>query len=151
MEKKSVINVVETTAPVDKVWDALVNPEKTKIYMYGCETVSDWNQGSALLWRGSWEGKEMVFVKGSILEIQPPHKLKYTVLDPNGTIADIPENYLQVSYSLEENSGITRLTVIQDGFENAAEGEKRYKEVYNNGLGWDPILQEIKKLVENQN
>jgi hypothetical protein len=29
------------------------------------------------------------------------------------------------------------------------DGERRYKEAYNDGIGWDPILVEIKKLVES--
>jgi len=29
-----------------------------------------------------------------------------------------------------------------------ADGEKRYEETYDNGEGWNPILVEIKKIVE---
>jgi uncharacterized protein YndB with AHSA1/START domain len=142
-------NTIDINAPMDKVWDALVNPEKTKIYMYGCETVSEWTPGSLLLWKGEYEGNSMVFVKGNVLEIDPPRKLKYTVFDPNSTMEDIPFNYLNVTYLLEANNGVTTLTVIQDGFENAARGEERYIEVYNNGEGWNPILVVLKKLLED--
>jgi len=62
---------------------------------------------------------------------------------------DKPENYLKVTYKLEEASGKTTLTVIQDGFETAARGEERYVEVNNNGEGWNPILQAIANLLEN--
>lgn len=141
-------NTITINSPVANVWDALVNPEKTKIYMFGCETVSDWNVGSDLLWRGDYEGKEMVFVKGTILDIEPEKMLKYTVIDPFAAYPDIPENHLNVSYQLSAKGVHTILTVCQDGFETAAEGEKRYKDVYNNGEGWNPILVEIKKLVE---
>jgi uncharacterized protein YndB with AHSA1/START domain len=130
------------------VWDALVNPEKTKQYMFGCETVSDWQTGSPLFWKGVYEGNEMVFVKGYVLEFNPPHELRYTVIDPTADMEDIPANYLNVTYTLEEKNGQTLLTVTQDGFERAAEGEKRYRDVYNEGLGWSPILIEIKKLLE---
>ena len=143
-----VTSFISINASASLVWDALVNPEKTKIYMFGCETVSDWKVGSELLWRGNYEGKEMVFVKGKILAIEPEKLLKYTMIDPFATYADVPENYLNVTYALEEQPGKTVLTVTQDGFENAAEGEKRYKDVYNNGEGWDPILVEIKKVAE---
>jgi uncharacterized protein YndB with AHSA1/START domain len=141
-------NAISINASIEKVWDALVNPEQTKKYMFGCETVSDWKVGSPLLWRGIYEGKEMVFVKGIILVIEPGKQLVYTVTDPNATWEDIPENYLNVRYILSQENGETLLTVIQDGFEKAAEGERRYKDVYNNGEGWNPILVEIKKLVE---
>lgn len=137
-------------APVSKVWDALVNPEKTKIYMFGCETVSDWKVGSDLLWRGKHEGKEMVFVKGKIVQIEANHLLKYTVIDPFASYPDIPENYLNVTYRLQEFDSQTELIVLQDGFETAAEGEKRYIDTYNNGEGWNPILIEIKKVAEEK-
>ena len=149
MEKLIVKNNIIINTGALKVWDALINPEQTKKYMFGCETVSDWKAGSPLLWKGSYEGKEMVFVKGIILEIKPNKLLKYTVIDPNSSMPDIPENYLNVTYELSEQAGKTNLTVIQDGFENAADGEKRYKETYNNGEGWNPILVLIKELVES--
>jgi len=149
MAKLEVISKISIKAPIAKVWDALVNPQQTKQYMFGCETVSDWKPGSELLWRGELNGAPMVFVKGKVVEIKSPTLLKYTVIDPNASYPDIPENYLNVTYSLAEQNGETTLTVIQDGFEGAAEGEKRYKDTYNNGEGWNPILQLIKKQVEN--
>ena len=141
-------NTITINAPVSKVWDALIDPEQTKKYMFGCETVSEWKVGSSLLWKGSYDGKEMVFVKGSILELIPEKLLKYTTFDPNSTIEDVPENYLTVTYELETLNGQTIFTVTQGDYNKVAEGEKRYKESYNNGQGWDPILVEIKKLVE---
>jgi uncharacterized protein YndB with AHSA1/START domain len=148
METLTVKNTITLHADASKVWDALTNPEQTKKYMFGCETVSNWEAGSPLLWKGNHEGHEMIFVKGIILEIQPNRLLKYTVIDPHAPYPDIPENYLNVTYELSGQNGQTILTVTQDGFELAAEGEKRYQEVYNKGEGWNPILVEIKKLVE---
>ena len=127
-----------------------MDPEQTKKYMFGCETISDWKQGSSLLWRGTYEGKEMIFVKGYILEIVPNRLLKYSVIDPNASYPDIPENYLSVEYKLEKQNDNTVLTVIQDGFEDAAEGRKRFEETYNNGEGWNPILVQIKKIAEER-
>lgn len=149
MNKQLIVkNTITINASASKVWDALTNPDKTKIYMFGCETVSDWRTGSELLWKGNHEGKEVIFVKGKIVRIEPNKLLKYTVIDPFASYPDIPENYLNVTYELVAQGGQTILTVSQDGFETAVEGEKRYKDVYNNGEGWNPILIEIKKLVE---
>jgi uncharacterized protein YndB with AHSA1/START domain len=142
-------NTVTIHAPASIVWDTLVNPEHTKKYMFGCETVSDWKQGSPLLWKGSYEGKEMIFVKGNVLEIENGKHLKYSVFDPNSTMADIPENYLHVIYDITSENGQTTLTVTQGDYATVAEGERRYKESYNNGEGWNPILIEIKKLAES--
>lgn len=149
MEPLLVTNSITIKAPKEKVWDILVNPAQTKKYMFGCETVSDWKVGSPLLWQGKWEGKDMVFVKGSIVEIRPDELLAYTVIDPNNpSMADVPENYLTVTYELKENNGQTVLTVSQGDFNKVADGEKRYKETYNNGEGWNPILVQVKAIAE---
>jgi len=148
MQPLLIKNTITIKAPISKVWDALINPEQTKKYMFGCETVSDWKVGSPLVWKGTYNGNEMIFVKGIILEFVTEKLLKYTTFDPNSTMADIPENHLTVTYELENRNGQTILTVTQGDYNKVAEGEKRYKESYNNGEGWNPILAEIKKLVE---
>ena len=151
MEKPLVVvSAISIDAPLTQVWDALVNPAKTKLYMFGCETVSDWNPGSDLLWRGTYEGKQMDFVKGKIVEFRPPEKLVYTTFDPFSSIDDKPENYLTVTYDLKTGNNESLLTVTQGDFATVADSEKRYKDASNNGEGWNPILVEIKKLVENK-
>jgi uncharacterized protein YndB with AHSA1/START domain len=141
-------NSIHIYASPSKVWDVLINPEQTKKYMFGCEAVSDWNIGSPLLWKGNHEGKEMVFVKGNIVAIQPEKFLTYTTIDPNNkTIEDIPENYLKVTYELREENGQTILTATQGDYSTVGDGENRYRHTVEGG-GWQPILEEIKKLVE---
>jgi uncharacterized protein YndB with AHSA1/START domain len=149
MEKLIVKNVIEINAEILKVWDALTNPEQTKKYMFGCETISDWKKGSSLEWKMNYEGKDIVAVKGKIEEIQPGKFLAYTTFDPNSVIPDLPENYLTVTYDLKTENNKTILTVTQGDYNTVAEGERRYKEAYNNGEGWNPILIEIKKLAES--
>ncbi len=143
-----VSNTITIDAPPSKVWDALVNPEQTKKYMFGCEALSDWEKGSPLLWSAMHEGKETVFVKGTIVDIQPEKFLAYTTIDPFSPIEDKPENYLMVTYSLSEFKTQTILTVTQGDYSKVADGEKRYQDTYNNGEGWNPILVQIKQLVE---
>jgi uncharacterized protein YndB with AHSA1/START domain len=143
-------NSISINAGAKKVWDALTDPEQTKKYMFGCEAISDWRIGSPLLWRGMYEGKEVVFVKGSIVELKPEKFLAYTTFDPHSAIEDIPENYLTVTYDLSFDNGKTTLTVTQGDYATVAEGERRYADSYNGGEGWNPILQAIKKLVEGE-
>jgi uncharacterized protein YndB with AHSA1/START domain len=148
MEGKMIVSGgIVIDAPPERVWDALVNPIQTKKYMFGCETVSDWEIGSPLLWKGVYEGKEMVFVKGEIVDIKPGSFLAYTTIDPNSGIEDIPENYVTVTYELVAKRGKTELTATQGDFSSARDGERRYKETIEGG-GWDSILQAIKGLVE---
>jgi uncharacterized protein YndB with AHSA1/START domain len=140
---------ISIDAPISRVWDALVNPAQTKKYMFGCEALSDWQPGSPLLWKGNYEGQEMVFVKGSIVRIEPERLLAYTTIDPNNpAMPDLPENYVTVTYRLSEENGRVLFSVEQGDFAHVADGEKRYLETYNDGEGWNPILVQIKALAE---
>ena len=90
----------------------------------------------------------MNFVKGNIVSIKPGISVVYTVFDPNSTMEDIPENYLTVTYDLSEENAETILLVSQGDYSSVADGERRYAESYNGGQGWNPILLEIKKILE---
>lgn len=149
MEALTIKNTIYIKAGAAAVWDALINPALTKIYMFGCETVSSWKVGEELLWKGNYEGKEMIYVKGYILKIEPNEELVYSTFDPNSSMEDIPVNYLNVTYSLNEANGETELTVLQGDYSTVADGDRRYQESYNNGEGWNPILVQIKAIVES--
>lgn len=144
-----VTNSITIDAPASKVWDALTNPEQTKKYMFGCEAVSDWNAGSPLIWKGAFNGVEMIAVKGDIISIEPGRSLVYTVIDPNNpNIPDLPENYLTVTCHLSETNGHTTLEVSQGDYSTVADGANRYQHTVQGG-GWDPILTQIKTLCES--
>lgn len=148
MEELYVRNNIKINASLEKVWDVLTKPEYTKQYMFNCEPITDWIVGSDLLWEGTYEGKTMVFVKGKIIEINPPQKLVYSTIDPNSSMEDKPENYLFVNYELEKDDNGTLLKVSQGDYSKVFDGENRYKHSYNNGEGWMPILNLIKDLAE---
>jgi uncharacterized protein YndB with AHSA1/START domain len=151
MEKSLFVkNTIIINAPAAKVWDVLTNPHQTKKYMFGCETVSDWKKGSTLEWVAPYEGKDVVFVKGTIKEIQPWKLLAYTTIDATAPLKDSPENYLVATYELSEDRGKTTLNVTQGDFAKVADSEKRYADVYNNGEGWNPIMVQIKEIAEGQ-
>lgn len=142
-------NNITIHAPAALVWDALVNPEQTKKYMFGCETVSDWTVGSPLLWKMMHEGKEFIPVKGKIVEIRPGSFLAYTTIDPNSGIEDRPENYLTVTYELVPEGNDTQLTVTQGDYARVGDGQKRYDETMQAG-GWSSVLEKIKEVVEQE-
>ena len=134
---------INIKAPAAKVWDLLVNPEKTKLYMFGCKVISDWKIGSRVLWKGEADG--VIYVKGYLVRIVPEQLLQYTVFDPNGKIEDIPANYLTVTYELSFNNGVTTFIISQGDFSKVANGEERYKHTVTGG---DFILQKINELAE---
>lgn len=150
MDKQLIIkNDITINAPASVVWNALTNPLQTKKYMFGCEPVTDWKPGSPMLWKGVFDGKELIAVKGNIVAIQEGKYLAYTTFDPNSTTEDIPENYATVTYSLKEENGKTHFAVTQGDFAKVADGEKRFQDAQQEG-GWAGILEQIKDLVEKQ-
>jgi uncharacterized protein YndB with AHSA1/START domain len=144
-----VTNTITIQAPASKVWDALTNPEQTKKYMFGCEALSSWKPGSPLIWKGNFNGVEMIAVKGNVVSIEPKKSLVYTVIDPNNPkIPDLPENYLTITCDLTETNDQTTLDVSQGDYSTVAEGQSRYQETVEGG-GWDSILVQIKALCES--
>ncbi|MBX7150955.1 SRPBCC domain-containing protein [bacterium] len=149
MDELFVNAVVTIHAPVSKVWEALINPAITRQYMYGCDVLCDWKIGNPVLWKGMANGKEMIFVKGHLLKLEPEKLLQFTAIDPNSDIEDIPANYLTVTYELKPSGNQTTLYVSQGDYSKVAQGQKRYEESKNGG--WDMVLSKIKEIVEQQN
>jgi uncharacterized protein YndB with AHSA1/START domain len=138
-------NTLDVNAPVDKLWKILTDNEFIPQYMFNCVVETDWKPGSPLLWKGAADGK--LYVKGNVVSINAPHSLAYTIIDPNNSaIADIPDNYLTVTYTLQPRTDHTcTLEIAQGDFSKVANGQQRYEE--SSGAG-DFILQSIKKLAE---
>lgn len=130
----------------EKVWDLLTNPVMTKEYMFGCEIISDWKVGSPILWKGQTEdGKEIIYVKGNIIEFKEGSKVTFTMFDPNMKLDDIPENYLNLTYELEEKNNKTILKLTQGNFASVADGKKRYEESLK---GWEMVIPIMKTVIE---
>jgi uncharacterized protein YndB with AHSA1/START domain len=127
-------------APVSKVWQALVNPEIIKQYLFDTEVISDWKVGSPIIYKGEWEGKPFED-KGKILEIEPEKLLKSTHWSPLSGVPDTPENYHTVTYTLSDKGDRTDVTITQDN--NASEEEKAHSE-----KNWQTVLEGMKKLFE---
>lgn len=128
------------TAPVAKVWDALTNPELIKQYLFGTEVESDWKVGSTITYKGIWNGKPYED-KGKIVQSIPEKLLQSTYWSSMSGMADAPENYATVTYTLIAEDHGTRLTLTQDN--NASEEAKNHSE-----QNWNMVLQTLKKLLE---
>lgn len=127
-------------APASKVWQALVNPEIIKQYLFNTDVISDWREGSPIIYRGEWQGKPFED-KGKILKIEPEKVLKSTHWSPLSGVSDTPENYHTVTYTLSGNGDHTEVTITQDN--NASEEEKEHSEE-----NWNTVLAGMKKLLE---
>jgi uncharacterized protein YndB with AHSA1/START domain len=134
---------IEIKAPARRIWEILTDPEHTKKYMFGCEIVSDWDIGSALIWRGAADG--VVYVKGDLLALVKEKIFSFTVFDPNAGIEDAPSNYTTVVMELIPGDDSTTLTVTQGNFTGMADAENRFLSAE---AGWDMVLPRIKELAE---
>src|SRR6266508_3236542 len=56
-------------APRATVWDALVDPEKIKQYIFVTEVVSEWREGSSIVWKSEYQNKNLE-IRGTILRLE---------------------------------------------------------------------------------
>ena len=141
MSKTYIANATITiNAPTSKVWDALTKPDLIKQYLSGTEVATDWQVGSPITYKGTWEGKTYED-KGEILQIEPGRLLVSTYWSSLSGVPDIPENYKTVRYELSAEGDRTRLTVTQDNNDSQEEAEHSER-------NWNLVLDGLKKLLE---
>jgi uncharacterized protein YndB with AHSA1/START domain len=131
---------ITISAPIAKVWDALVNPEMIRQYLFGTNTVSDWKEGSPIVWKGEWEGKPYED-KGVILQLKPERLLQYSHFSPLSGQSDVPENYHTVTIELSSEEKGTLIQLSQDN--NSTEEDREHSE-----KNWGMVLTGLKKLLE---
>lgn len=137
---------IELNVPISKVWDALVNPELTVKYMYGCIPVTDWKIGSPLVWRGYNDGID--YVVGNVLVYIPESELSYTVFDPNGKYENKPDNYLTTTFQLStHHQNQTILNVKQGNYSKVDDGKLRYEHAEK---AWQMTLEKLKNILESK-
>jgi uncharacterized protein YndB with AHSA1/START domain len=129
-------------APAQKVWDALTQPELIKQYFFGTYASSDWKEGSAITFRGEWEGKSYE-EKGTVLKSEQPKYLRYNFWSTMSGIVDKPEDHMMVTYELSEDNGATNLTITQ---QNIPDEESREHCEQN----WRKVLDGLKEVVEER-
>ena len=132
---------VEINAPAEKIWQVLTTPEKIKVYLFGTETISDWEIGSPILFQGDYNGHQYKD-KGNVLGKTENELLKYNYWSGFSGLADQPENYSLVTYEIENiAANKNKFTWTQQGFASK-EGQCHTEE----GLG--TMLEKIKELAE---
>lgn len=127
-------------APIPKVWDALINPDMIKQYLYGTEAISDWKEGSPIVYRGEWEGKHYED-KGEITKIIPEKLLATTYWSSMSGLPDAPENYQEVVYELSPIGDATNLTITMSG-------TKSQESADHSASNWKSVMDKLKELLE---
>src|SRR6266699_1795446 len=96
-------------APVAEVWKALTDPDLIKQYFFGTNAISDWKEGSTLIFKGEWNGHAYED-HGKILQIEFQKMLRYSYWSSFSGLPDVPENYQVITYFLQPENVETVLT-----------------------------------------
>lgn len=124
-------------APQDKVWEGFVSSESNRIIFGGAELEVELKPGGPMNWIGAGaDGKRTTYVRGEVLESEPPKKLQYTfALGSSDQIS-------RVTIELVPESEATKVSVTHDQWtkDDAAYGSC--------ADGWPRILSRLKTLIE---
>lgn len=127
-------------AITEKVWKVITSPELIKQYLFGTTVITDWKEGSEILYEGEYDGKRYKD-KGQILKIIPGEVFESTYWSSMGGKEDLPENYQTVTYRLKPIRKMTLVTISQDNIRTESE-----KEHVNQN--WKRVLKALKKVAE---
>jgi uncharacterized protein YndB with AHSA1/START domain len=129
-------------ATIDQVWEALTNPQIIKKYFFGTNTITDWQPGNPIRFKGEWQGKTYED-KGTILEMKERKLISYSYWSSMSGIEDIPENYVIVTYMVGGKDGDVEVTVRQQNIPD--EKMKAHSEE-----NWKRVLQDLKSMLEEK-
>ena len=129
-------------APPEKVWGLLTQPGSDPDIMFGSEVVSDFHEGSPIVWRGEWEGKPFED-KGEIVEVRAPSRLVLTHFSPMSGEEDVAENYHRLSFELDPADDGTRVTLEQGG-------NRTEEAAGHSAANWQLMLDGLKKAAERR-
>ncbi len=138
MDKPKVVYVTYISSTPEKVWNALLDAEMTKLYWGHSRNVSDWKAGST--WRHEdYADSSLVDVVGKVVESSPPKRLVLTWGKP--AHADNPAKHSRVTFEIEPFFDAVKLTVVHDEFEPGFD-------ITAVSQGWPGILSSLKTLLE---
>lgn len=141
MSGQTVTAQVDVDASPSQVWHALTDPELIAQYFFGTHVETTWEPGSAITWSGEFNGHAYQD-RGEILEVVPEQRLVVTHFSPMTGQEDAPENYHRISYRLEADGDVTRLSLEQDNTPVGSEEDFR--------SNWQTMLDNLKQVVEGR-
>ena len=135
MEK--IYEIYIRTTP-ERLWEAITNPDIRSKYNFGAGVVSDWKVGSAYSMGAIDKGFELG--EGTILEVDPPHKLVHTMTALWGDDVKA-EGESRITWEIVQVEDSCQLIVTHDQLREGA----------NDQLfgGWPMILSGLKTWLES--
>ncbi|MCP4204025.1 MAG: GntR family transcriptional regulator [bacterium] len=125
-------------APIDKVWNGLIDRELTPLY-WKHTNESDWTVGSP--WQHvSSDGSGRVDIVGKVLKVEAPRRLVISWSRPNE--AEDETKVSTVTFELTPLGPDTKIKVIHSGLEPESDMQTGIEE------GWPAVFCNLKTLLE---
>jgi uncharacterized protein YndB with AHSA1/START domain/DNA-binding transcriptional ArsR family regulator len=150
MTKPEFVYVTYIRTTPEELWDALTDPSFTRRY-WGIVHETDWRAGSAMTWEKE-NGAKQSDPEQVVLEADPHRRLAYTwhAFTPewNDTLSDdvvakiAAEPRSHVSFELEPQGEMVKLTVVHDNFEPGSTVAEMVT------AGWPLVISSLKTLLE---
>jgi uncharacterized protein YndB with AHSA1/START domain len=136
---------VTVKAPIERVWAVLTEPEHIAQW-FGDGAAGDPRRGELVL---SW--KEYGDFPVVVERYEPPHAFSFrwvTGIPESGT-RPVPGNSTLVEFTLADDGGATRLTVVESGFESLdMPKDQQLKNAEDNTDGWRQEMDELREYAE---
>jgi DNA-binding transcriptional ArsR family regulator len=116
----------------DALWDALTNPEKTRLYYYGARLRSELRPGSPFQY---YDAEGGLMLDGELIEISPKTRIVSSFMAP---WADKPEP-TRVVFTIEPMGEVMKFTITHHDVEKAKASAED---------GWSKIAAGLKTLLE---
>lgn len=140
---QQIVETITIKAPPYRVWDTLTNTDLMKQWMgdqeMQIEVITDWTVGNPIVIRGFHHVK--FENKGTVLHYDPNKMLQYDYLSSISRLADQPEHYTNIEFTLTPEENQTRVTLTLRNFPT----ESIFKHV---GFYWRTTIHIMKKLAE---
>src|SRR4051812_1920636 len=151
MTKPAFVYTTYVRATPERLWQALTDPAFTQRY-WRTSLHSDWQVGSTITWDN--HGVTIEDPDQVVLEAEPYRRLSYSWHTMTKELADVvgfddetfravaSEPRSKVTFELEPQGEVTRLTVIHDGFDESSVVHGLVS------VGWPHLLSDLKTLLE---
>jgi uncharacterized protein YndB with AHSA1/START domain len=101
-------------ASPNKVWEGFVSPESNRILFSGAELEADLKPGGSISWVGTGaDGTRTVYVRGEVLQSEPPRLLQYTFALGSSS------KFSRVTIELVPETEATKVSVTHDRWAEA--------------------------------
>jgi uncharacterized protein YndB with AHSA1/START domain/DNA-binding transcriptional ArsR family regulator len=151
MDKPSFVYTTYIQSTPERLWEALTDPAFTERY-WGATFDTDWKPGSSMTWHQF--GATIADSEQVVLESEPHRRLSYTwhTMTPElaasldlteaARVRIAAEQRSKVTFEIEPQGGLVKLTVVHDGFEP----DSVVASMVSNG--WPRVLSNLKTMLE---